>query len=343
MPKISVIMSVYKEPLEWIRESIDSILNQTFKDFEFIIVDDNPGDDKLLVFLKEYEGKDERICILVNELNMGLTKSLNFALREAQGEYIARMDADDISCQDRFQIQYSYMNSHPEVDVCSSFYETIGDVSFLSSKIGKLPIYDIDIKDLMLFNNPMVHPVSLFKSSIKGKTVFYNNEVPKAQDYQLWYELSLRGAVFANINKVLIKYRKSCSQISRNFSNAQIEIGNRIRTALLTKRVPSLSEDQIIIHNEICTFQSSTYDLGAKLKYLSYLHTQLTDRSFFKSDYLSNVISLYGFHTCLLYNQPFHFFRLPFVEKRTVFKNWFIRGLMKYYISRLYFLRFDVE
>lgn len=343
MPKISVVMSVYKEPLGWIKESIDSILNQTFKDFEFIIVDDNPGDDKLLVFLKEYEGKDERICILVNEFNMGLTKSLNFALSEAQGEYIARMDADDMSCRDRFQIQYDYMISHPEVDVCGSFYEPIGDISFLSSKIGKVPVCDTNIKDLMLFNNPMIHPASLYKSSIKGKKVFYNNEILKAQDYQLWYELSLRGAVFVNINKTLIKYRKSSNQISKKFSNTQIVIGNHIRTALLTKRVPSLSEEQIIIHNEICTFQSSTYDLGTKLKYLSYLHTQLADRPFFKSDYLSNVISLYGFHTCLLYNQPFHFFKLPFVEKRTVFKSWFIRGLMKYYISRLYFLRFDVE
>lgn len=337
MPKISVIMSVYKEPLEWIKESIDSILNQIFKDFEFIIVDDNPEDDKLVAFLKEYEGKDERIRILVNEFNMGLTKSLNFALREAQGEYIARMDADDISYQDRFQIQYSYMLSHPEVDVCGSFYEIIGDVSFLSSKIGKMPIHDIDIKDFMLFNNPMVHPVSLYKSSIKGKKVFYNNEVLKAQDYQLWFDLSLSGAIFANINKALIKYRKSSNQISRNFSNDQIVIGNRIRTVLLTKRVPSLSEEQIIIHNEICTFQPSTYDLETKLKYLSYLHTQLIDCSFFKSDYLSNTIGLYGFHTCLLYKHPFHFFRLPFVKKKTVLKSWFIRGLMKFYISRLYF------
>lgn len=320
MPKISVIMSVYKEPLEWIKESIDSILNQTFRDFEFIIVDDNPGDDKLLTFLKEYEGKDERIRILVNKFNMGLTKSLNFALREAQGEYIARMDADDISCQNRFQIQYSYMISHPEVDVCGAFYETIGDVSILSSNLGKMPIHDKDIKDLMLFNNPMVHPVSLYKSLIKGRKVFYNSEALKAQDYQLWYELSLRGAIFANINKALIKYRKSCNQISRNFSKNQIVISNRIRTALLTKRVSSLSEDQIIIHNEICTFQSSTYDLETKLKYLFYLHTQLTDHSLSKSDYLSNIISLYSFHTCLLYNQPFHFFRLPLWKKELFLK-----------------------
>lgn len=337
MSKISVIMSVYRESLEWLRDSIDSILNQTFNDFEFIIVDDNPGDDKLLEFLKKYEDKDERIRILINVCNMGLTKSLNFALREAQGEYIARMDADDISCQERFQIQYSYMISHPEVDVCGSFYEIIGDVSFLSSKRGKMPVCDVDIKDLMLFNNPMVHPVSFYKSSIKGKKVFYNDEVLKAQDYQLWFELSLRGAIFANINKVLIKYRKSCNQISKKCSNDQIVIGNRIRSVLLKKRVLSISEEQIIIHNEICTFHSSNYDLETKLKYLSYLHTQLIDRSFFKNGYLSNVINLYGFHTCLLYNQPFLFLRIPFVEKRAIFKSWFIRGIMKHYISRLYF------
>lgn len=326
-------MSVYKEPLEWIKESIDSILNQTFRDFEFIIVDDNPEDDKLLGTLKEYERKDNRIHVLINEFNFGLTKSLNLALRSAQGEFIARMDADDVSCLDRFQIQYSYMILHPEVDVCGAFYETIGDVSFLSSKIGKMPTHDADIKDLMLFNNPMVHPVSFYKNSIKGKKVHYNNEILKAQDYQLWFELSLRGAVFVNIDKVLIKYRKSCNQISKNFSNAQIETANRIRTALLTKRMPFLSERQIAIHNEICTFQSSAYDFEEKLKYLSFLYIQLVDNALLKNNYLSDVISLYAFYTCLLYNQPFRFFTLPFLRKRIVFKNWFIRGLMKYCIS----------
>lgn len=336
MPKISVIMSVYKEPLEWIKESINSILDQTFRDFEFIIVDDNPEDDRLLETLKEYEKKDGRICIIINKSNIGLTKSLNLALKRVQGEFIARMDADDISCQNRFQIQYSYMVSHPEVDVCGAFYKTVGDVSFLSSKIGKMPIYDTDIKDLMLFNNPMVHPVSFYKTSIKGEKVFYDDKISKAQDYQLWFELALRGAVFANIDRVLIKYRKSCDQISRKNSGAQIVTGNRIRMALLMKRMPFLSKEQITIHNEICTFQFSTYDLGTKLKYLSFLHTQLVDNALLKSDYLSEVIALYFFHTCLLYKRPFYFFTFSFWRKKIVLKSWFIRGLMKYCISQLH-------
>lgn len=116
MPQISVIMSVYKEPLDWMAQSIDSILNQIYSDFEFLIVDDNPTDDKLIYFLNDYQKKDSRIKIIVNEQNVGLTKSLNIAIKQAQGKYIARMDADDISCKNRFQVQYDYMEQHLEVD-----------------------------------------------------------------------------------------------------------------------------------------------------------------------------------------------------------------------------------
>ena len=87
MPQISVIMSVYKEPLDWMAQSIDSILNQIYSDFEFLIVDDNPTDDKLIYFLNDYQKKDSRIKIIVNEQNVGLTKSLNIAIKQAQGKY----------------------------------------------------------------------------------------------------------------------------------------------------------------------------------------------------------------------------------------------------------------
>ena len=105
MNKVSVIMSTYKEPIDWIRQSIDSILNQTFSEFEFIIVVDNPKYKELISVLNDYAEADNRICIMVNENNIGLVKSLNKALSQCNGEYIVRMDADDISLPERIAHQ----------------------------------------------------------------------------------------------------------------------------------------------------------------------------------------------------------------------------------------------
>ena len=115
MPKISVIMSVYSERVDWIRKSIDSILNQTYSDFEFIIVNDKPDKEENAQLLEEYAARDSRIKVLTNEENIGLTKSLNKAFALAEGEFIARMDADDMALPERFKIQLEFMNAHPEI------------------------------------------------------------------------------------------------------------------------------------------------------------------------------------------------------------------------------------
>src|SRR5690625_452840 len=99
-PDITVLMSIYNEDMLWLRDSIESILNQTYQNFEFIIINDNPSNDINKVILKEYIKKDNRIKIIENDTNLGLTLSLNKGLRESTGLYIARMDADDIAHKD---------------------------------------------------------------------------------------------------------------------------------------------------------------------------------------------------------------------------------------------------
>lgn len=126
-PKVSVIMSVYKEPVEWLHESIDSILNQTFTDFEFIIICDNPSYDEGIALLYAYKEKDHRIVLIENEKNLGLTKSLNKGITVAKGDFIARMDADDISLPERFEKQMSLLEKHPEIGVCGSIIDYMGD------------------------------------------------------------------------------------------------------------------------------------------------------------------------------------------------------------------------
>ena len=117
MPKITVLMSIYKEPIDWMILSIDSIIEQTYKDFEFIIINDNPERLDNTKLLEKYLKKDSRIKIVNNSENIGLTKSLNKGLAVSTGEYIARMDADDISLPTRFEKQIAFLESNPNVIV----------------------------------------------------------------------------------------------------------------------------------------------------------------------------------------------------------------------------------
>ena len=125
--KISVIMSVYNEKKEWLQMSINSILNQSFKNFEFIIVLDNPDNIELKAVLEQFAAKDSRIKLIYNKKNMGLVYSLNSALKVAKGEYIARMDADDISELDRLEVQYNYFEQNPDIDFVSGFIRIIDE------------------------------------------------------------------------------------------------------------------------------------------------------------------------------------------------------------------------
>lgn len=123
-PTVSVLMSTYNTPNEWLSESIESILNQTFGDFEFLIVDDC-SKTNIEEIQKKYN--DPRIKWIKNEVNMGLTKSLNKLLRMAKGKYIARMDSDDISLAERFQVQVQFMDKHPNVIVSGTYRRAFGN------------------------------------------------------------------------------------------------------------------------------------------------------------------------------------------------------------------------
>ena len=130
-PEISVIMSVYNEPKEYLIRSIESILNQTFKDFEFIVILDNPKNEIARNIAKEYSLKDERIVFIKNEENIGLTKSLNKGISISKGKFIARMDADDISHPKRFEEQISFLNKNNEYGLC-------GTKAYLIDENGKI-------------------------------------------------------------------------------------------------------------------------------------------------------------------------------------------------------------
>jgi glycosyltransferase involved in cell wall biosynthesis len=198
-PKISVLLSVYNGE-KYLREAIESILNQTFTDFEFIIVNDGSTDNALEI-IKSYD--DERIRIINNEQNIGLTKSLNKALKQARGEYIARQDADDISLPNRFEEEMKYLDEHPETALLGTSVYLIDKFGEI---IGKHIVLAKPSKKDLLKGNQFNHGSTIFKKEIIDKVGGYNELIRYSQDYELWLRIAKQYKV-RNLTQVLYKLR----------------------------------------------------------------------------------------------------------------------------------------
>lgn len=189
----------------YIKEAIDSILNQNFKEFEFIIINDASTDDTGSVILSY---NDHRIKYYENEKNLGLTVSLNIGLSKCRGKYIARMDADDISMPDRLEKQVRYMEEHLGVDI-------LGTNFIIEGKEYILPESHQDCEIMLLEKPCFGHPTVFFRSSsVKDKQLRYNEEIQFAQDYALWIDAVMNKLKLANLQKSLLVYRVHNGQVS---------------------------------------------------------------------------------------------------------------------------------
>lgn len=207
---VSVILPIYKERIEWVKIAIDSILNQTYRDFELLLINDNPESRENIALISGYEQRDKRVKGILHEENMGLPRSLNLAIKEAKGKYIARMDADDVSMPERFSKQVAFMDAHPEVGVVGAQGITIDENGkFLNKK--NMYEKDADLKGATLFYTPFIHPVVMFRRELVLNNL-YDENCRVGQDRELWARLKDKTN-FYNIPEVLIKYRASSFQM----------------------------------------------------------------------------------------------------------------------------------
>lgn len=211
-PKISVVMTVFNaEP--FLKEAIDSILGQSFEDFEFIIID-NASADRSRNIIASY--KDSRILFIENERNLGQSKALNIGIRKARGEFIARMDADDISLPRRFQEQYDYLQKNGSIAVVGSWYLEI-DEKGRTIREFRLPTDPWEIKTYLIGSSALSyhcipHPIVLMRKQALLDAGLYN-EGYIVQDFDLWVRIS-RKYLLSNLGKVLFKYRINSSSQS---------------------------------------------------------------------------------------------------------------------------------
>lgn len=219
-PKVSVVMSVHNGE-RYLRQAIDSILGQTFTDFEFIIIDDR-SIDRTLEIISSYG--DPRVRLIKNTENLGLTTSLNIGVDTASGEYIARMDGDDVSLPERLQKQVAYMDEHPDIAASGTWAQDIDPegnmVGLRRVPFGKRMDYDF------WRPSPLIHPSTMIRVAHLGE-LRYDSGIKYGQDYDLWLTLR-REYRIDNLPEYLLLYRVHADSITRAKSAEQVRSAHEV-------------------------------------------------------------------------------------------------------------------
>jgi glycosyltransferase involved in cell wall biosynthesis len=225
-PLVSVIMTTFNPNPKYLKESIQSILNQTYKNIEFIIVNDG---SKINPKKTVESFRDERIIYIDKEMNQGITKCLNIALNNCKGKYIARMDDDDISLPQRIEKQVSYFQQYSKVNVLGSNINFFGEINKKSQ--NNLSQLDREIQQIkfLLGNYGVSHPSVMYRASfLKKYNIKYNERYVKAQDYGMWVECSKYTKIDC-LEDILLKYRVHYNQISTKGREEQLYFDEMIK------------------------------------------------------------------------------------------------------------------
>ncbi|WP_316826673.1 glycosyltransferase family 2 protein [Pedobacter miscanthi] len=243
-PKITVFMAAYNVS-DYIEESISSILNQTFKDFEFIIIDDGSTDDTSLI-VKKFN--DSRISFIQNDGNKGIPFTRNRLLELAKGEYIAILDSDDIAYPDRLQLQLNFFSAHPEVALCGGHGKVINETGIETGKNIIVPTDNL-INMRMLFNNPFINSSAMFKTQIFRELNGYK-DYALAEDFDLFIRISEKYSV-ANIDAFLVKYRIHGENITIKRSKDQEKHELEILENMQKNLGISFNKNSLNMHKEL--------------------------------------------------------------------------------------------
>lgn len=208
MPEVSIIMSVFNSKNDFLQQSIESMLKQSFADFEFIIVNDG-SKDGIRIILEKYASLDGRIKLMKNEKNLGLTKSLNIAIKESRGRYIARMDDDDISLPNRIERQLSYSRSN-NLDFIGCDCDFIDEIGKVMTE--KRIVFPKNLKKRLFKGNFFNHSTFFGKTEVFEN--FYNEDFKKAQDYEFLLRIASMEHAIGYLNESLVLYRINRGGIS---------------------------------------------------------------------------------------------------------------------------------
>lgn len=284
MPKISVLMTVYNTKEEYLRTAIESILNQTFGDFEFIIINDSSTNNAKEVILSY---KDDRIVYVENEENSGAAFGSNKGLKLATGDYIARLDSDDISHPTRLEKQVKFMENNPDVGILGTWFET-----FPKKHIIKHPTENEEIEKYMLFIDSAIgHSSAMIRKNLIDEfDINYEKEDEPSEDYGVWLSL-INKTKFANLPEVLMDYRLHHSSLSSVNRDTQMKNSNKLRFRAQSKFLRQTLDEEFRIAEKIRKKEKLTAE--EMITYINYLNLLAKNLGKYAPKYLAHLRHLY--------------------------------------------------
>jgi glycosyltransferase involved in cell wall biosynthesis len=204
-PLISVVMATFNEPVEYITQSIQSILNQRLGDFELLLIDDSTNPDTIAA-IDTLAQSDTRIKLIRSPQRIGFVPALNMGLRQARGKYIARMDGDDISMSNRFELQIAFLENHTDIMVVGGSVDIINEEGEKTAH-RNFAVTPCKIKLFSMIRSPLYHPSIMIRKEIVNKGFYYNETFTKAEDLELWLRLIKNGYKISNIADTILSVR----------------------------------------------------------------------------------------------------------------------------------------
>jgi len=241
IPRLTVLMSVYNNE-QYVRSAIESVVQQSYNDFEFIIFDDASTDASKDIICSY---SDVRIQRFFSKHNVGQAMLLNYGISVARGDYIAIMDADDISLRERFLRQITYLDQNLDISICGTWAKTFG---LLGEKIWTQPVDHCYIQCYLLFDSPLIHPTTMIRrADLVQYQLLYDEKKRYAKDYDFFARCS-STLKMSNIPEILLKYRQSSGQISIAHRTEQLQSADSTRERLITQYFKA-SKEGVDIHN----------------------------------------------------------------------------------------------
>jgi glycosyltransferase involved in cell wall biosynthesis len=334
-PKVSVIMPVFNGE-KYLRVAIDSVLKQTFINFEFIIINDGSTDDSLAI-IKSYT--DNRIVIINNEKNLQIIETLNRGIEISKGEYIIRMDCDDKCKKNRFELQVDFMNKNPDIGASGCYFNLL-----LNNKTVKMdsPVSPNEIDCFLLFNSPIAHPTAIIRKSVLIKNkIHYSKKFLHVEDYFLWSEIN-KYSKLANIPHYLLDYRVHSHQVTK-----LADSGNEKKLSLLKVRAIQLAnlgidftQEELLIHHTISdgTILKSKEEIDLSEAWLLRLLKYNLQAQKLNNDYLKKIILERWIRLCI---NTFDFYNGFFRAMQSdIYNNHKITSTIRYQLLKSFYKSF---
>ena len=260
--KISVVMPAYNAE-NYIAEAIESILNQTYTDFEFLIINDGSTDRTEEIILSY---KDERIVYLKNEKNSGIVYTLNRGLKSAKGQYIARMDADDISMPERFEKQIEFMERHKDIGALGTSIVIFGEG--INERRFDFEVDNNSLKSNLFFNSCFAHPSVMIRREIITKyNILYEEEYQGREDFVMWWRIAAVSKL-ASLQVPLLYYRQHNNQITKNLSQDHKKQSGKFLSERLKIFTCDFDEKEKSLILNYCLGKNSDYSYNDILNYI---------------------------------------------------------------------------